>query len=88
MKENHHAIISERDYMIWKEGLDSDLFTERGKTRGIGHEWAYPHDTISCAICRTWNSLNQPSISDAPKPVLEPNQYNMGGLSWGFFACL
>lgn len=88
MKENYHAIISGRDYMVWKEGLDNDHFREQGKTRGIGHCWDYPHDIVTCAVCRTWSTLNPPDISDDPKPVLDPNGYNMGGLSWGFFACL
>jgi hypothetical protein len=88
MKENHHAIISERDYMIWKEGLEVDHFMPEGKTRGIGHEWADPHSTVTCAVCRTWNILNPPTLSGLPEPVLDPNQYNMGGLSWGYFACL
>jgi hypothetical protein len=91
MKQNHHTIISERGYMIWKENVAPDHFNPDDKTRGIGHNWwSDEHEPISCAVCRTWSMLNPPVLDfeAVERPVLDPNTYQMGDLRWGYFACM
>lgn len=85
MKRNHHTIISKRGYTIWKESMSPDHFNPETKTRDIGHDWdSLDHETISCAVCRTWSMLNPPDLDfDAVEgPVLYSNGYQMGGVGW------
>lgn len=91
MKANYNRIISERGYMVWKEGVPAARFHPEGKRYGIGHDWwNADHTTISCGVCRTWNSLNPLSMEGAESDVLDPKDpslYNRGGRAWGYFAC-
>lgn len=91
MKENYQRIISERGYMIWKEGVSPERFSPENKTRGIGHDWwSSENETVSCSVCRTWSMLNPPMLemnSDRGQPM-DPNCHEMGGLGWGYFACM
>ncbi|KAJ9117423.1 hypothetical protein QFC22_004273 [Naganishia vaughanmartiniae] len=88
MKQNHHTIISERGYMIWKEQVKADRFNPPSKEPGIGHNWwDSSHSTITCPVCRTWNLLNPPALDDGNPSILDVQKYNLGGRCWGYFAC-
>lgn len=92
LKQNYHTVVSEKQYMMRREGLDANHFNPPGRPKGIGHDWwdTTAHDTISCSVCRTWSDLN-PSTDlearDDDSRSLDLSNFQLGGKTWGYFAC-
>ncbi|KAJ9095717.1 hypothetical protein QFC21_005589 [Naganishia friedmannii] len=89
MVDNYHTILSERAYMVLRKEVTAAHFLPSGTRTGIGHDYWHPqHDAVSCTECRTWNVLNPSSLEDDEHlDIVDPNTYNMGDKSWGYFAC-
>ena len=88
LKENHHLLISERGFMMWKEGVPEERFIPEGKTRGIGHNWwNLEHSVVNCSVCRTWSRLNPPVLDRTDQSWSNFSEFDRGDYPWGYFAC-
>jgi hypothetical protein len=98
LRANYQRILPEREYMVRKENTDPARFHPPGVKYGIGHNWwSRDHEdfgSITCSVCRTWNTMNPGALDlteGGEEEVLNPNDsnlYNRGGRSWGFYACM